>query len=105
MTKENAALLSKGANGSKRAQWPSQVYTNQELVELARITGADLTLLSSPVPVYNTNVDPNMAVKRYLGNVRSQGALNKRVKDIKKILTEAKLIDKLSDENKKLLGL
>ena len=46
-----------------------------------------------------------MAVKRYLGNVRSQGALNKRVKDIKKILTEAKLIDKLSDENKKLLGL
>lgn len=105
LTKENAALLSKGANGSKRAQWPSQVYTNQELVELARITGADLTLLSSPVPIYNTNVDPNMAVKRYLGNVRSQGALNKRVKDIKKILTEAKLIDKLSDENKMLLGL
>ncbi len=105
LTKENAALLSKGANESKRATWPSEVYTNQQLVELARITGADLTLLSSPEPIYNTNIDPNMAVQRYLHKVRSQSTLNKRVKELKKILTEAKLVDKLSDENKKLLGL
>lgn len=104
LTKENAALLSKDANGSKRDQWPSQVYTNQQLVELARITGADLTLLSSPTPIYNTNVDPNKAVERYL-NVRSQGTLSKRVKDLKKILSDAGLLDKLSDENKKILGI
>lgn len=105
LTKENAALLSKKANGSKRAQWPSEVYTNAELVELARITGADLNLLSSPSPVYNPEADPNMAVRRYLYNIRSQASLSKRVKELVKIITDANLVDKLSAENKKLLGL
>jgi len=105
LTKENAALLSKEANGSKRAQWPSEVYSNEELVELARITGADLSLLTRKTPVYNKDIDPNLAVKRYIDKARSQSDLAKRVEELKKVLTKAGLIDLLSDENKKILGL
>ena len=47
MTKENAALLSKEANNNKRNKWSSHFYTNNELIKLARITGADLSLLSA----------------------------------------------------------
>lgn len=105
LTKENAALLSAGANGSKRAQWPSEVYTNAQLVELARITGADLGLLSRQEPVYNTDIDPDMAVERYLYNTRSQADLSKKIKELVKVLSDAGLTDRLSEKNKRVLGL
>lgn len=103
LTKENAALLSRGANNSKKAKWPSKFYTNSELIRLATITGANLELLSSKEPIINQNIDVNKGVERYL-TVREGSNLQKRIAEIKKILIDYKLVDQLSDEYKKLLG-
>ncbi len=103
LTKANAALLSKEANNNKRAIWPSKYYTNNQLLELAKITGANLELISSPKPVINHRIDVNSGVAKYL-QVREKSDLLKRVKDIKKILEVYQLTDHLSDENKQLLG-
>jgi hypothetical protein len=100
----NAALLSTEANSNKRDMWPSKFYTNNELIELARITSANLELLSSPKPIMNHNIDVNNGVAKYL-QVREMSDLPKRIKEIKKILEVYQLTDNLSDENKKLLGL
>ncbi len=104
LTKENAALLSKGANENKRAKWPSKFYTNNELIDLARITGASIDLISRKTPLMNHNIDVNRGVERYL-QVREESDLPKRIKEIKKILKVYDLEDLLSDSNKKLLGL
>jgi hypothetical protein len=103
LMKENAALLSKEANNNKRDKWPSEFYTNNELIELAKITGADLGLLASKTPIINTNINVDKCVERYL-QVRESSDLPKRIKELKKIIKDYNLIDKLSDENKKLLG-
>lgn len=103
LKKENAALLSKNANENKRDKWPSKFYTNNELIELARITGADLKLISSRWPIMNHNIDVNKGVERYL-QVREKSDLPKRIKEIKKILQVYKLVDSLEKNNKKLLG-
>ena len=100
----NAALLSTEANSNKRDTWPSKFYTNNELIELAKITGANLELLSSPKPIINYNINVNSGVAKYL-QVREMSDLPKRIKEIKKILEVYQLTDSLSDENKKLLGL
>ena len=100
----NAALLSTEANGNKRTKWPSKFYTNNELIELAKITGANLELISSPKPIFNHNINVNNGVAKYL-QVREKSDLPKRIKEIKKILEVYQLTDNLSDENKKLLGL
>mgnify|MGYP002814063737 CR=1 FL=1 len=100
---ENAALLSKNANENKRDKWPSKFYTNNELIELARITGANIDLISSRFPVMNHNIDVNKGVVRYL-QVREKSVLPKRIKEIKKILQVYELVENLSDLNKKLLG-
>ncbi len=100
----NSALLSTEANSNKRDMWPSKFYTNNELIELAKITGANLELISSPKPIINHNINVNNGVTRYL-QVREMSDLPKRIKEIKKILEVYQLTDNLSDENKKLLGL
>lgn len=104
LTKENAALLSREANENKKAKWPSEFYTPQQLVKLSEITGADLTLLSSKEPVYNANIDVDSAVRRYL-NVRTHTDLLKRIQELKKFLTDYHLTNQLSEDNKKRLGL
>ena len=103
LTKENAALLSREANNNKRSKWPSHFYTNNELIKLAGITGADLDLLSSKNPIVNPNINVDRCVTRYL-KVRERSNLQKRIKELKKLLEDYKLIDNLSSENKKLLG-
>lgn len=103
LTKENAALLSSEANENKRDRWPSEFYTPQELVRLSVITGANLELLSSKTPIYNDNIDVNAAVDKWLV-VRNSTNLSKRIRELRKILEDNDLIDKLSDENKKRLG-
>jgi len=103
LTRENAALLSRNANENKRDKWPSKFYTNNELIELAKITGADLKLISSKQPIMNHNIDVNKGVERYL-QVREKSDLPKRIKEIRKILQVYELVDGLSPENKKLLG-
>ena len=100
----NAALLSVEANSNKRDMWPNKFYTNNELIELAKITGANLELISSPKPIINHNINVNNGVVRYL-QVREMSDLPKRIKEIKKILEVYQLTDNLSDENKQLLGL
>jgi hypothetical protein len=100
---ENAALLSTEANSNKRDMWPSKFYTNNQLIELARITGANLELISSPKPIINHNINVNNGVTRYL-QVREASDLPKRIQEIKKILEVYQLIDNLSYENKRLLG-
>lgn len=100
----NSALLSAEANSNKRDMWPSKFYTNNELIELAKITGANLELLSSPKPIINRNIDVNNGVYKYL-QVREMSDLPKRIKEIKKILEVYQLTNNLSDENKQLLGL
>jgi len=104
LTVQNAALLSKEANDKKRDQWPRDFYNNKELMELAKITGADLTLLSSKTPIPNPSIDVNACVKRYL-QVRQRSNLAKRVAELCALLTGLGLVAKLSPENKKLLGL
>lgn len=103
LRKENAALLSHSANENKRDQWPSKFYSNNELIELARITGANIDLISSKLPVMNHNIDVNRGMERYL-QVREKSDLPKRIKEIKKILMVYELVPNLSEENKKLLG-
>lgn len=100
---DNAALLSTEANSAKKAMWPSKFYTNNELINLAKITGSNLKLISNKTPIINTNIDINKGVERYL-QVREKSDLLKRIKEIKKILQVYNLVDGLSDENKKLLG-
>lgn len=100
----NAALLSKEANENKRDKLPSQFYTNNELIVLAKITGADLTLLTSEKPIVNTNIDVNKCVARFL-TVREKSNLKKRIAELKKLLVSYDLIEKISKQNKKLLGI
>jgi hypothetical protein len=103
LTINNAALLSKGANDNKRDKWPSKYYDNNELIELARITGANLELISQTLPLINHNIDVNKGVERYL-QVREKSDLPKRIKEIKKILQVYELIPNLTKENRELLG-
>jgi len=104
LTIENAALLSKEANENKSEKWPSKFYTNKELVALAKITGANLELLSSKKPIRNEDIDVNRGVDRYL-EVREQSDLNKKIMEMKKILQVYDLIEKLNSKNRKILGL
>jgi hypothetical protein len=103
LTINNAALLSKSANDNKRDKWPSKFYENNELIELAKITGANLELISRMTPLVNQHIDVNKGVERYL-QVREKSDLPKRIKEIKKILRVYELVPNLSKENKKLLG-
>ncbi len=104
LTVSNAALLSKEANDNKRDRWPSEFYANNELIELAKLTGADLKLLSSKKPIINSHIDADACITRAL-SVREQSNLWKRIDELKKMLVSYGLADKLSDSNKKLLGL
>jgi len=103
LKKENACLLSVNANANKKGKWPSEFYTNNELIELAKITGADLTIISSKSPIINTNINVNQCVERYL-QVRERSHLPKRIVELKKILADYDLVSKLSVANMKLLG-
>jgi hypothetical protein len=100
---KNAALLSKEANNNKRDKWPSKFYTNNELIKLAKLTGADLNLISKEDPIINKNIDVNRGVEKYL-QVRETSNIEKRIRELKKILLIYDLVDKLSMENKRLLG-
>lgn len=102
LTMNNAALLSAEANSNKRDKWPSEFYTNQELVELARITGAPITLMASPNPIVNENIDVNNGIDKYL-NVRNSSDLSKRINEIKNIIRLYNLEDKVDDEHKRIL--
>ncbi len=104
LTEDNAALLSTEANNNKRDKWPSEFYTNNELIELAKITGADLGLLSSKTPIINADINVARCVERYL-QVREKSHLPKRIEQLKKILKDYNLLGNLSANNKKLLGL
>lgn len=104
LTKENAALLSREANSNKRDRWPSEFYSPQELVRLSEITGANLELLSSPVPITNPHIDVNAAVDKWL-EVRNSTNLTKRIQELVKVLTSNNLIELLSEKNKKRLGI
>ncbi|MFQ5787002.1 MAG: hypothetical protein ACE5H1_03395 [Thermodesulfobacteriota bacterium] len=103
LKKENAALLSRNANDNKHDKWPSKFYTNNELIDLAKITGANLKLISSKHSIMNHNIDVNKGVERYL-QVREKSDLPKRIKEIKKILQAYELVNGLSPDNKMLLG-
>ena len=104
LTVQNAALLSSEANSNKRDKWPNEFYSPQELARLAYITGADLTLLSSPVPIVNKNINVNKGVDRYL-NVRNSTNLTKRISEIKKILIDYNLTKMLDEQHEQILGL
>jgi 5-methylcytosine-specific restriction endonuclease McrA len=103
LTRENAALLCADCNNGKHDRWPRLYYSNNELIELSRITGADLDLLTSAKPVVNVNVDVDACVSRYM-KVREKSNLKKRLTELKKLLEDYDLIEKLSPENKKMLG-
>lgn len=104
LKKENAALISTEANNAKKAKWPSEFYTNSELLRLAQITGANLDLLSSPDPIINDNIDVNKGIEKYL-NVRENSNLPKRIQELIKIITDYTLLDKVSINNKRMLGI
>lgn len=104
LTTKNAALLSREANSNKRDRWPSDFYTPQELVELARITGADLSLLSSPTPIINTQIDVNKGVDRYLTVRNSNTELPKRILELQKVLLQYNLVDQLDEKHRSILG-
>jgi hypothetical protein len=104
LTKTNACLLSREANQNKKARWPAEFFTNAELIRLAEITGADLSLLASPTPVVNENIDVDRCVTRFL-SVRQNTRLRKRIDELKAMLKEYNLVGKLSSKNRALLGL
>jgi len=104
LTVQNAALLSKDANDNKSEKWPSEFYTNSELIKLAKITGANLSLLSRKTPIINPNINVNACVARFL-KVRERSNLSKRLKELRDLLMSYDLIDKLSEKNKQILGL
>ena len=104
LTVSNAALLSRSANENKRDQWPSKFYKPSELKRLARITGADLTLLARPSPIVNPNIDVDACVERML-SVREGSDLAKRLAELKQLLVKYDLEDSLSDVNRRLLGI
>lgn len=104
LSPQNAALLSTKANLAKSDKWPSDFYNNEELIRLAQITGADLSLISSHTPILNSNIDVNACVDRML-TVRSQTDLSRRVGDIRKLLDDYNLTEQLTDANKQLLGI
>ncbi len=104
LTISNAALLSTEANANKKAKWPSDFYTNNELIELAKITWGNLDLFSSKEPIINPNIDVNRCVHRFL-KVREHSDLQKRVKELKKLLKKHNLIEQLDDDNKSFLWL
>ncbi|MFH1178235.1 MAG: hypothetical protein V1711_00710 [bacterium] len=103
LTKENAALLSKGANDNKNDRWPSEFYTNEELKHLSTITGANLELIAKKKPIINANIDVDACVTRML-TVRGATDLTKRIKELKKLLEDYNLVSRLSAQNKKILG-
>ena len=103
LTKENAALLSTEANNNKRDKWPSEFYTNNELIDHEKIKGEDLRLKEKKTPNINNNINVGKCVERYL-QVRERSHLPKRINELKKILKDYNLVDKLSHKNKKLLG-
>ena len=104
LSQQNAALLSTSANAAKRDKWPSQFYTNQELIDLSRITGADLELLATTNPVVNSNINVNACVTRSL-TVREKSDLGKRIRALKGLIKKYRLTAELSAKNKKILGL
>lgn len=104
LTNKNACLLSKEENSNKRDMWPSEFYSNRELVELAKLTGANLQLLTASEPVVNANVNVNAGVDRYLNVRNSNVDMNKRIKEIRDVLESYKLIDKLDPQHKSILG-
>ena len=100
---ENATLLCGGCNNTKRGSWPSDIYSNGELVRLSKLTGADLSLLASTKPIVNPNINVNACVSRYL-TVRERSNLAKRVRELKVLLVDWKLVEKLTPHNRKALG-
>jgi len=104
LTVKNAALLSRDANNNKGDRWPSEFYTNSELIKLAKITGANLSLLSRKKPIINPHIDVDACVTRFL-KVREKSDLPKRLKELRKLLIAYDLVDRLSKENKQVLGL
>jgi len=103
LSDRNAALLSVEANNAKRDRWPSEFYTNNELIRLAKLTGSDLALLASKEPVPNRNIDVDACVSRFL-RVRERSNLSKRIAELRKLLTDYNLIGHLSRANRRLLG-
>ena len=70
----------------------------------AKITGAKLELLSSKNPIINSDIDVDSCVTRAL-SVREKSNLWKRTDELKKMLVSYGLTDKLSEDNKRLLGI
>jgi hypothetical protein len=104
LTTANAALLSREANAKKRDRWPSEYYTNSELIRLSHLTGADLMLLSSPTPILNPRIDVDACVARSL-TVREHSNLAKRVEQLRKLIEMYGLVNRLSPANRKILAL
>jgi len=104
LTTTNACLLSREANQNKKARWPSEFFTNAELIKLAEITGADLRLLASPTPIVNDNIDVDRCVTRFL-SVRQNTRLADRIDELRAILKEYNLVKRLSLKNRRMLGL
>lgn len=104
MRKENACLLSSDANQNKKSQWPSAFFTANELVHLAKLTGANLELISRKAPVVNPRIDVNACVDRFL-KMREKANVAKRVAELKSLLAARGLGRKLSQANRALLGL
>ena len=105
LTKSNAALLSSEANEAKSGKWPSEFYTDKELVELSKITGANLAVISSKTPLYNAEIDVNKATDKLFGNVREKSHIEKLIKGFRKILIQNNWVDLLTPKNQKMLGL
>jgi hypothetical protein len=77
--------------------------SNTELKRLAKVTGADLSVLASDTPLVNADIDVDVCVERAL-NVREGSKLKRRIAELKRFLEENGLVSRLSTKNKRLLG-
>lgn len=106
-TTENATLLCNDCNQSKKDKWPSIFYSDIELKKLSNLTGIDYQLLSSPVPLYNSNLinifleDFDSIIKMCEKRFRKRKSL---VDFHKKVIKESMKLSKSSEKNVKLLS-
>ena len=61
-------------------------------------------MLLSEEPIINKNIDVNKAFERWT-DVRDKSDLAKRLKELKKVIIDNNLVEFLSENNRKALGL
>lgn len=106
-TTENATLLCADCNQSKKDKWPSEFYTDDELIELSKLTNIDYSILSSETPLFNEELIKSVNNKFDFVMQRCEERFRKRkspINFLKKLYKESIRLSKSDSQEVKLLG-